>query len=181
MIDKIKKYLHTFQSWCKRQYGTKVKKHRKKASTLDKDVVLGTMEFLTARHIKEGRPVIGPHGIGFIKKIHGRSGWLTIVYSSKRVADHKVDKLKQIYFTVLDRKNDTVKVFPLSFADYKYIDYGEGTDVDIEGHITNKQYFQLTDQEKADREHLTVFNESKHSQDVLRELKEKGYSLIKIK
>ena len=181
MLDYIKYKLTPLINKCKEIIGKRRTKHIKKKSKLDKDVVLGILQTLRADHIKEGVKVLTPKGIGFIKEIF-KFPYVRVSHLN-RTCDYKKNDLKQIFFSVYNKKTDELKVYPLSYADYEYIKPNELQSkerVYLEGHITNKRYYQLTDALKEEREYLTVFNKSKHSQDVYLELKEKQL-LTKIK
>ena len=114
MLNKIKQKYEKILKYFK-----KGATHVKKASRLDKDIVLGSLCLYPVKHVKEGVKVTGPHGIGHIKKV--KFPWITVTYFSGRTAEHKQNKLYQIFFSVYDRVQEQVRIFPLSYADYGYI------------------------------------------------------------
>jgi len=152
----------------------------KKQDSLEKDIVLGVLSLLEIKHVQKGVKVLGPHGIGYIKNIDNFP-WITVSYNNGlRISDHKKDKLYQYFVTIHTKNIDKIRIIPLSYAEYEYIDVTSDIGDNFEGHITNKNYFQLLKETKQEREYLTVFNESKKGQEVLKKLKKKQL-LTKIK
>lgn len=163
----------------------KKKDHIRKADTYAKDVRLGRLEVLPASDLRLGVRLLGPHGIAHIKEVL-TFPWIRVNYLSGRTSDHKKELLHQYFFTIMDNVTEQPRVYPLSYSDYLYIDPCEadrainGEEIYLEGHITRKQYFQLLDATKEQREHLDVFNASGMGRDIWRKLKSKSISSIKI-
>ena len=179
MLNKIKKFLKSL-------FKRKDSDHIKKSSTYQKDVLLGQLQVLQATDLRVGVKVLGFQGLAHIKEIKNHP-WIRIKYHHGRGADHENIKLLQYFFSVHNHKKNITTVYPLSFADYEYIDPCEADIVIrqkgecwLEGHITNKGYFQLIKDVKQQREHLTVINESGQGRDTWRKLKSKNL-LTKIK
>lgn len=170
IFKKIRNYLRSV--WGKQTY-----RHTKKKSKLDKDVILGKLQILQATDIRLGVKIIGPRGIAHIKEIL-RHPWVRVRYTNNRISDHDHKKLYQYFFLVYNKRKLITTIYPLSYADYEYIDREQATDTKIEtwieGHITKLGYYQLTKAEKEDREYLTEFNKDGHSQGVLCRLKKRN-------
>jgi len=184
MTDQIKyyfeKYFTPLLNKIKAVWGKTRNKHIKKQSKLNKDIVLGLLQLVKADHLVIGVKVLGPRGVGFIKEIDSNNyPYIRISYPGEdRVSDHKHEKLFQYKFSVHNKwKAHALKVYSLSYADYEYIAPDEVNTENgayIEGTITNKGYFKITDEEKADRKVLTVYNETGHNQNVYRKLRDQN-------
>ena len=176
MLNKIKKYLKHIYSLIKGEESG----HIKKASTYQKDILLGQLQVLQATDLRVGVKVLGHQGLAHIQEIKHHP-WIRIKYHHGRGADHESMKLLQYFFSVHNYIKKITTVYPLSFADYEYIDPCEADNVIrkekecwLEGTITNKGYYQLIKEVKQQREHLPVFNESGQSRDTWRKLKSKN-------
>lgn len=176
LIYQIKKVYEELLNKLKSMFGKAKYKHVKKQSKLDKDVVLGTVHKLSRKHLIVGVKVITHKGIASITKLCP-SNWVNVSYGSGKGGSHKAGDLFQYFVEVQDIHNDTVKLLPLSYADYEFIHPKEAEDLWIEGHITKKNYFQLTDQEKEDRAHLPIFNKSWEGPHILIKLEEENINL----
>lgn len=174
MLNKIYKY---FKSLIKREDAD----HIKKSSTYAKDVLLGKLQVLQATDLRKGVKVLGFYGLAHIKEIKHHP-WIRLKYHHGRGADHEDFKLLQYFFSVHNHKKNVTTLYALSFSDYEYIDPCEADkvlrkegEVWLEGHITNKGYFQLIDDVKKQRKDLPVYNRSGEGRDIRRKLQKEIY------
>ena len=153
MLNKIKKYLKYVYSLIKgEELG-----HIKKSSTYEKDILFGKLQVLQASDLRKGVKVLGFYGLAHIKEIK-HYPWIRLKYHHGRGSDHEDFKLLQYFFSVHNHEKNITTVYPLSYADYEYIDPCEADkvirkegEVWLEGIITNKGYYQLLGDIKKQR------------------------------
>lgn len=172
----LKKIINKLQSFYNNIYNNISQQDVPIKNKLDKDLILALVKLDNARHIEVGVKVMTESGIAHIKEVKNIK-WVSVSYKNGRwIKEIRIEKLSQYYAHYHDRYNDTNHVYPLSYADYEFI-HPDWDEIWLEGTITNKKYFQISDQEKEKWAHLPDFNKSAIGRHILKKLEEKKIDL----
>lgn len=131
------------------------------------------------RFIKNGYKIICNLGIGSIFNVDDTNNIKGLnIDCAKRKSLRRIDSLKQYYVKFKDPITGKFKTYPLSFADYKYMDSSMQID-HAKVFITNKKFAKLTKDEIEKRDYISHFNTNSRGKEILRKLREEGYIIIR--
>jgi len=164
-------------------YNTKVKRFFQKIfnfrkKELSRDKMLGEIYLTNCKHAIESANVIAPKGIAAIKELKSNN-WILISFGKNKYAEHKIVQLKQLFVQIVDPFTKRKEVYPLSYQDYKYIDYKNNTVTYAEVEITKKRYAKLSSKEIEKREYFPLFSKYILGLNILQKLKDMDYVIIK--
>lgn len=136
---------------------------------IPRDTLIGKVSLGIPTKLEIGNKVICDRGIANIKAIKG--DWVVLTYGYKQKVERKTSQVWQ-YVVGLKTLSGETKKFPLSFADYEYIDQSDRRSAYF--HITKRGYAKLTNEERASRLYLYHFNTKQSGRAALAALHKEG-------